>query len=461
MMNGAQERRVSTRIHYITMSFPNRVEVFAANDIRALLAEGAELCVHSMRRRDPEAGNLLSQFALTDVGLTHNTWRSSLAGLRLLLTDHGYRSAAGKLLRLPGYGARELAKTLTILPRAVAITETIRRERPDIVHLFWGHYPSLVGALVQSSLPEVPLSMFLGAYDLEREYPPSKLVASQAAVVWTHAAANVPALLQLGVAAEKVRVAYRGLDHSRMPERGPKVPGRIVSAGRLIPAKRMDAVIEAFERILSAQPQATLEILGDGPERGRLERRCASLGIGERVRFRGHLPHAEVLATMAQAEVFLFLSDKASERLPNVVKEAMACGCACVASSTTAMEELIPSDDHGLLVEPGNADEAATAVLRLFSEPECRARMTTTARKHIRDNFDVRVSMRSYLRTWVGLAKDRAEIRALGRCPRLHRWARYEDHLPPPVLQDAIHERWNALLRAGAPPRLAGTRSTW
>ena len=281
---------MSTRIHYITMSFPNRVEVFAANDIRALLAEGAELCVHSMRRRDPEAGNLLSQFALTDVGLTHNTWRSSLAGLRLLLTDHGYRSAAGKLLRLPGYGARELAKTLTILPRAVAITETIRRERPDIVHLFWGHYPSLVGALVQSSLPEVPLSMFLGAYDLEREYPPSKLVASQAAVVWTHAAANVPALLQLGVAAEKVRVAYRGLDHSRMSERGPKVPGRIVSAGRLIPAKRMDAVIEAFERILwRAQPASDA---GDprrrtGTRAARTEVSAPGWGIGERVRFFG------------------------------------------------------------------------------------------------------------------------------------------------------------------------------
>src|SRR5690606_27839588 len=166
---------------------------------------------------------------------------------------------------------------------------------------------------------------------------------------------NVPALRAvLGPDADIV-VAHRGIDLSPYPpvdelartSRGPTV----LSAGRLIPNKGVDRVLEAFARILERHPEARLRIAGDGPARAELEASVARAGMAHAVTFLGWLGEEEVRREMMAAKIFLMLSRKSGERLPNVVKEAMASGCVCVVSRSPGIDELIEDGVDGWVID--------------------------------------------------------------------------------------------------------------
>jgi glycosyltransferase involved in cell wall biosynthesis len=129
------------------------------------------------------------------------------------------------------------------------------------------------------------------------------------------------------------------------------------------------------------------------------------LGL-KNVRFTGYLPHRVVFEQLCEAEVLLFLSKKVDERLPNVVKEAMAARCACVVSRTTGIEELVPAE-HGFIVEQEDLESAAAKVLRLLREPDLRERMVTRALAHLEQHFDLTRSMTRYRDTWEACVAER------------------------------------------------------
>lgn len=382
------------------MAFPYPGETFAGTDVRSLLREGVEVSVHSLRPRHPRARTLAAQWGIGAASLSHGGVRSTLAGLGWALRRPGLLVAAMGFAAAAARKPRLLVRTLALVPRSLSIVAEIERARPDVVHLFWGHYPALVARLVQRRLPNVVTSVFLGAYDLAQGHPASGPAARQADAVWTHARANEAELLALGVDASRLRVAHRGLDLGKLPAPREKVPGMIVTVARLIASKGVDTALEVFRDVLATHPSAALVVIGDGVERARLEAYAERLGVAEQVRFRGQLDHDRVLEEVASAEVMLFLSRKASERLPNVVKEAMACGCYCVASKTPGMHELVPDAEHGAVVDASAPDEVVAAVRRALDRPELRARVAATARRHIEAHFDVDATMACYLRVW-------------------------------------------------------------
>ncbi len=394
------------RVAYVTMAFPAPAEAFASSDVTALGRAGVAVDVHSLRPRHRRHDELVSQRGLDALALDHNSVRSSLRGVLYgvahpLVTIRSVGWIASRTWRRPSH----LVRSLALLPRAFDILARLRRDRPDVVHLFWGHYPALVGRLVLEHLPDTVLSVFLGAYDLEWRYGGSAPVARRADTVWTHAAHNLPALRELGIPEERVRVAYRGVDLRRFPDpRGPKVPGRIVTAGRLIPAKAMDDVLRAFRAVLDARPDASLVVLGEGPERAGLESLARSLGLGDSVRFPGHVSHQRVREEMAAAEIFILLSRMESERLPNVVKEAMASRCCCIVSRTAGIEELVDHGSTGLLATGSTAEEVATdaagLALRALSDPAERGELARAGRRHVREHFDVDRTMAGYRSAW-------------------------------------------------------------
>jgi glycosyltransferase involved in cell wall biosynthesis len=390
------------RICYITMEFPSPYETFAANDVRTLQRLGTELSVHSLRPAHPDLAALTDEHRVDGVPLTHNSIEATLAGCGV-----GLRQPAALLELLAWVLARtwrrpdHLVRSLILLPRALQIFDTIRRTRPDVIHLFWGHYPALVGHLVRRYLPGTTLSVFLGAYDLVWNYGGTPPVAGAAEVVWTHTRENLPAIVALGVREERIVVAYRGVDLGRfVPLRRPKVRGRIVAASRLIPAKACDEVVRVFARLLPQWPEATLVILGDGPERARLESLATALGAAHAITFRGHVAQEVVLEELAAAEVFLLMSRTESERLPNVVKEAMASRCLCVVTESPGIGELLRDGEHGFVVGRGDIEGAARRIRQIFNAEVAREEMVAAAYDQIRTNFDVDRNMERYIDRW-------------------------------------------------------------
>lgn len=395
------------KVSYVTMQLPTTYETFAANDVRTLRRLGADVSVHSLRPAHSASESLRAEYGLNDVPLTHNSLAASLDGVRIAVRDPATAlSLAGRISAKTWREPDHFLRSLVLLPRVLQVVELICRERPDVVHLFWGHYPALVGHLIRKRLPDTVLSIFLGAYDLTWNYGITPEVARSADVVWTHARENVPAIVRLGVDEARIAVSYRGVDLRRFTSLiTTKVPHRIVSASRLSRTKAVDDVLKIFARVLREWPDATLVLLGNGPERANLESLAVSLGVDHAVDFRGRVSQETVWAEMAAAEVFLLTSRGEAERLPNVVKEAMACRSICVVTESPAIDELIRDGVNGYVVPQGDVDRAAQRISEIFAGTTDTEAMLGEAARHLRSSFDVERSMQRYLDRWSQLVR--------------------------------------------------------
>ncbi len=137
----------------------------------------------------------------------------------------------------------------------------------------------------------------------------------------------------------------------------------IASSGRLIRWKRVDQVIRVV-RDLPGAP--TLLVLGEGPERARLEALSAELGVADRVRFAGVVAPEEVPSVLAAAD--LYVLNSVSEGLPHSVLEAMAAGVPVVATRVCGTPEVVEDGATGLLVAPDAPEELRSALTRLLED---------------------------------------------------------------------------------------------
>lgn len=138
-----------------------------------------------------------------------------------------------------------------------------------------------------------------------------------------------------------------------------------VAAGALEPWKGFDDLLRAWALVRS-RSAARLLILGEGPQRQGLERLRSELGLGDCVRLPGAVTNP--LKHFRNADVFVLSSHV--EGMPNVLVEAMACGCSPVATDCpTGPRELLADGQAGRLVPVGDAPALAEAILATLSEP--------------------------------------------------------------------------------------------
>jgi glycosyltransferase involved in cell wall biosynthesis len=144
-------------------------------------------------------------------------------------------------------------------------------------------------------------------------------------------------------------------------------------AGRLMAAKALDVAFQALDRT----PGVSLLVVGEGPDRGELERLSSTLGLGGRVRFLGSCPREQVLEILSAADAALLPSRW--ENFPHLVVEALAVGRPVIATTVGGVPEIVRDGENGLLVPAGDADALATAVARLTGDAELRERLARAA----------------------------------------------------------------------------------
>jgi glycosyltransferase involved in cell wall biosynthesis len=163
---------------------------------------------------------------------------------------------------------------------------------------------------------------------------------------------------------------------------------RITSCGRLIHWKGFDLGIRAFVRVQKELPNSEYVIIGDGPERGDLERLAARLGIASKVRFLGAVPQEAVFAEFKASDLLLHPSLHDSSGW--VCVEAMAAGCPVVCLDWAGPGVLV-GDDTGLKVPAGTRqqtiDGLGNAILQLARNTTMRNAMAAAAQKRVRAQF--------------------------------------------------------------------------
>ncbi|MHA1540207.1 MAG: glycosyltransferase [Alphaproteobacteria bacterium] len=399
------------KVHYVSMQFPAPA---MGGEVRVLRRSNIDLSMSLLHKRPKNWENKLAAADHTPFPCHHLTNLAFLKGTFLTLRHP--LLFLQMLLWTIGHSWNKpthLAKSLYFIPVSFSIWRRIKTIKPDVVHLFWGHYPSLVGYLVHKTLPQIVLSHFLGAYDLVMKYGPSKDVSQWADCVWTHAFANVDDIVKMGAPIDKVSVSHRGVDLRRMDTfniKEKKIPKRISAiAGRLIPSKRTDKAIKIFAKILKKEPDATLFVLGDGIDMSNLKALVENLKIEKSVFFTGRLSQKELFKELAKSEAFILMSEHPSERLPNSVKEAMYFGNICLTTDTPGIDELITDGLDGIIVKSSQIQKGAKTLLDLMSDSKKKEDMADAAKKKILSSFDAdKLIKENYTASWNKAMEEKA-----------------------------------------------------
>jgi teichuronic acid biosynthesis glycosyltransferase TuaC len=180
-------------------------------------------------------------------------------------------------------------------------------------------------------------------------------------------------MVAMGMPADRIRVHRTGVDLSQFAPRDRNqakaalgVRGPLVfSTGALIERKGHDIVIDA----VAALPTTTLLIAGEGSYRAALEAKIAALGLGERVRLLGAVPHGEMAALLGAADVMALAS--ANEGLANAWVEALACGVPVVIPDVGGAPEVVTERAYGRIVgrTPAGFASGIAAVLSDHTPP--------------------------------------------------------------------------------------------
>jgi glycosyltransferase involved in cell wall biosynthesis len=180
----------------------------------------------------------------------------------------------------------------------------------------------------------------------------------------------------------KTAVIYNGVDLEMFyPGMESKSPQVVLSVGNLIAIKGHASLLRAFACVSVDVPNCVLEIIGDGPERGKLSQLAVDLGIAARVQFRGRQSRNEVAVALRRCAVFALPST--FEGLGCVYLEAMACAKPAIGCWGQGIEEIIAHGKTGILVAPGNEAELSDSLRALLLDNNLRRRLGVAAREAV------------------------------------------------------------------------------
>lgn len=194
----------------------------------------------------------------------------------------------------------------------------------------------------------------------------------------------VPVAKRLGLPYQVIHngVDLQAFDAFRPAPDLPKRRGEIFIGyvGRLESVKGYDDFVAAAEVVVGTHPNVTVFLVGntDGQES------FVAAHQSERIRFLGH--RSDVPAVLKHFDIFVIPSY--SEGLPNALMEAMAAGCACVASEVGGMTILL-GGGIGCFIRPGDRAALASELERLIGDPTTRRRLGSAARLKIEADFDL------------------------------------------------------------------------
>jgi glycosyltransferase involved in cell wall biosynthesis len=303
-----------------------------------------------------------------------------------------------------------------IISQFLCAMRIIREYSIDVIHAHWilpqGLLAVICGKLLPRKVRIVVTSHGADVYGLAFMGPLKRWVMRQSAAITVVSRALLREVNRIGIPDSlRVRVISMGIDTSLFhPDRRSNavrmdyaIDGPfILFVGRLTAKKGLTYLLSALPQVLSRCPTAKLIIVGDGEEREDLVRQAARLGLTDRnILFLGPMSHSDLAWLYATADVFVGPSittdDGDREGFGLVFVEALASGCAVVATDLPAMSDIIADGLTGLVVPQRDSHALAEAVSLLLADPEMRQRIGHRGRDYVCRHFDWNIIAEKYL----------------------------------------------------------------
>ena len=180
----------------------------------------------------------------------------------------------------------------------------------------------------------------------------------------------------------RIEVVPMGADLETLfvPSESRRNAAEILFVGRLVPGKGADLLLRALPAVFAACPDATLTLVGGGPERENLVALARQLDVVPRVNFLGPLPHAALAERYRRTAVTVLPSRE--EGFGLVLVEAMGCGCPVAASDIPSLRELLQDGEAGRLFRAGDAEDMARTLIELLADDAARLGLAARGRAH-------------------------------------------------------------------------------
>lgn len=202
-----------------------------------------------------------------------------------------------------------------------------------------------------------------------------------------------------GVDSESISVTYNSIESRDQILDYSERKQRIVTVGRLVNWKGVGDLIHSFDRIAAEYPSLEFHVVGNGPERERLERIADNVSATDRITFHGRVPHETVLDLLSES--LLFALNSTYEGLPHVVLEAMSCGTPSVISDAGGNPEVVTNGENGYLCRQGSSSAFADRFEDLLTDEQTWREFQKNGLKRVETTFDYERMVDEYERTLV------------------------------------------------------------
>lgn len=397
------------RIGYLVSQYPAASHTFIRREVMGLRALGHILETFSIRQPDG-----LSDLAPADQQEQRDTWyvmplnpaRLARSHLRAALQKPtAYARTLRRALKHRAPGARNLLWSTFHFAESIDLAIELKNRKIDHLHNHFANAGANVGFLAAQYL-NLDWSLTLHGTS-EFDYPAGlllaeKIEAARFVACVTHFGRAQAMRLVDPVHWKKFRIVRAGIEPpgESPAERVAPTRPRLVCVARLSPEKGHAGLIQSFAALIEEGIDAELELVGDGPDRKRIEAQVDSLGLRNRVILRGQVGEHEAMAAMSQATVGVLASFM--EGLPVVIMEALALGVPVVAPCVAGIPELVEHGVSGLTFPPGDWESLTQALRQMLTDPELRKRTAEEGKRRIEKEFYVDSSLKPLIEAFAG-----------------------------------------------------------
>ena len=302
----------------------------------------------------------------------------------------------------------------------VAAWRLCRRQRYDVIHVHWPFPLALFGWAAQRARPAALVTTF---YGVELRWVKTAMPFFRGFLKWAARRSDRVVAISSYTADEVRELVHVPIEvipyttslpaPTSVPHAGRRsagAPFTVLFVGRLVERKGVSHLVDAVNLLLPGA-DVRLVIVGDGPERARIEARVRDRGLDGRVAVRGQVSDAELQAAYAAADVFVLpaVIDRRgdTEGLGVVLLEAMSHRVPVIASAIGGITDIVEDGVSGLLVPPGDGTALAAALERLARAPDLSVSLGDAGYRRLHERFSWDAITRRWLEVYAAAARRR------------------------------------------------------
>ena len=390
--------KTTVPLAYLVSRYPAVSHTFILREVAQLRALGHTIHTASINVPDRQL-DVMDAAERAEVQATYCVKTDGAVGAVSALAFWAIR-APGRLFSTLCQGVRlgHGLKGLAYAVEAAMVASWMRQRQVAHLHVHFGNAGAAVGVLAKT-LTQCHLSYTIHGPDEFDDVPGQalalKMRAADAVVCISQFARGQLMRISAPEDWPKFQVCRLGVDPAQFlfspPSRStPKVS--LLCVGRLTPAKGQVLLIHACAQLRDVGIDFSLTLVGEGPDRSRIETAIKKHQLQGRITLTGALTQDGVRHALAQADVFVLPS--LAEGIPVVLMEAMSSGVPCISSPVNGIPELIEHQRTGLLATAGDADSLAEQLLVLARDPALRRAMAQAARQKVEQHFNLALNVR-------------------------------------------------------------------